>query len=93
MHDRALRRIAADIELVAFSPDEIQKLAMEYVEAGGIIHQIKEQRPEYNDYDFYYKLIVPVPDFVHGLFIEMRMTDPDAECPTVRVVNAHPQRK
>ncbi len=58
-----------------------------------MIQQVKEQRPEHGDFEFYYKAIIPVAEFRHGLFVEMCLTDDDADYPVVLIVNAHPQRK
>lgn len=91
--DRAHPRVQADTELAGLTPKAIRKLMIEFVVAGGIIQQVNEQRPEYNDFDFYYKVIVPAAEFPHGLFVEMRLIDPDVDCPTVLLVNAHAQRK
>jgi hypothetical protein len=68
--DRAMERVQLDADLAELTPAAIRKLTIEFVVAGGIIQQVKEQRPEYNDFDFYYKAIVPVPEFPHGLFVE-----------------------
>ena len=91
--DRAFRRLQNGPELAGLTPSAIRQFTIEFVVAGGIIRQVREQRPEYNDYDFYYKVILSVPEFPHELFVEMRLVDPDVDCPTVLLVNAHPQRK
>jgi hypothetical protein len=92
-HDRAFRQVQTDPELLAFTPLAIRQLTIEFVVTGGIIEQVEEKRPEYNEYDFYYMVILSLPEFPHGLFVEMRLVDPDIDCPTVLLVNAHPQRK
>lgn len=92
-YDGAVRRVERDPDLRELSADEIRLLVIEFVLAGGIIRQAKERRPEYGDYEFYYKAILPVPDFPQELFVEMRVVDPEPECPTVLIVNAHPQRQ
>ena len=91
--DRALRRIEKDPEVAGLTPSAIRQLTIEFVAADGIIRQVTEQRPEFNDYDFYYKVILSVPEFPHELFVELRLVDPDTDLPTVLLVNAHPQRK
>lgn len=92
-HDRAIRRVERDRDLEALTADEIRRLTIEFVVAGGTIRQVKEQRPEYNGYEFYYKLIIPVSELSHDLFVELRLFDPDSDVPTVLMVNAHPQQK
>jgi len=38
----------------------------------------------------YYKVIIPVDDFRHGVFVEIRLTgDDDPEYPEVTLFNAH----
>lgn len=92
-HERGLKRVQTDAELAGLTPTAIRELAIEFVLGGGIIGQVKEKRPEYDEYEFYYKVVVPVPEFSPGLFVEMRLVDPDTDCPTVLLVNAHAQRK
>ena len=91
--DRAFRRLQKDSELAGLTPSAIRQLTIEFVAANGIIRQVKEQRPEYNDYEFYYKVLLTVPEFPHELFVELRLVDADVDLPTVFLVNAHPQRK
>ena len=40
---------------------------------------------------FYYKVILPVPGLLQGLFVELVLTDDDADVPSVMIVNAHEQ--
>jgi hypothetical protein len=91
--DRARPRVQADSALLRLSPDAIRNLAIEFVEEGGIIRQVREQRPEYGEFDFYYKIVLAGEGLPLGLFVEMRLTDADEDCPTVMLVNAHPQTK
>jgi hypothetical protein len=92
-HERAFERVQRDQDLLGLTPEAIRQLAIAFVSLGGMIEQVQEKRPEYNDFDFYYKTVVPVPGFPHGLFVEMRLHDADAECPVVLLVNAHAQWK
>ena len=71
--DRAFVRLQKDSELAGLTPSAIRQFTIEFVAAGGIIRQVKEQRPEYNDYDFYYKVILSVAEFPDELFVEMRL--------------------
>ncbi|MBI2807114.1 MAG: hypothetical protein HYX68_19205 [Planctomycetes bacterium] len=91
-HDRAVHRVEREPDLQGVTPDEIRTLTINFVVAGGRIHQVKEQRPEYNDYDFYYKIVFSVSELSHELFVELRLVDSDADVPAVLIVNAHPQR-
>src|SRR6266540_5763532 len=40
---------------------------------------------------FYYKVILSVPGLIHGLFVELVLTDDDKDLPSVMIVNAHEQ--
>ncbi len=53
----------------------------------------EDTNPGWSDkYDDYDKAIIPVEDFPHGLFVEMRLTGDDPDVPVVTLVNAHTQR-
>ncbi len=64
-------------------------------QANSVVRQILETREDYrDDFRFYYKVILPVDGFRHGVFVEMRLTgDDDPEYPEVTLFNAHEQRK
>src|SRR5437868_291649 len=83
--DRATRRILADQDLQAFTPDGIRALLQEFVANKGSIQQVPETRPEYSDRRFYYKAVLSVPEFRHGLFVEIVVDDDDPELPAVRL--------
>ena len=79
-------------QLKEFTPEEVRRLTIEAVLVKGLtVIQVKENRGF--PYDYYYKVIIPVPEFVHGLFVEMVVDDPDTDTPTVLIKNAHEQRK
>ena len=46
-----------------------------------------------NDREFYYKAVLTIEGFPHGVFVEAVMDDEDPDCPAVLLVNAHPQRR
>src|SRR6266571_2859389 len=92
-HDRTFRRVQADPDLHGLMPVAIRQLLIDFVEAGGVIEQVKERRPEYAEYEFYYKAVLDVASIPLGLFVEIRMLDADIDCPAVLIVNAHPQRR
>jgi hypothetical protein len=91
--EKSSRRVRNDPDLKGLTPEGIKKLLIEFVIQTGKVSQKKETRdPWKNNYQFYYKAIVPVEEFKHGLFIEMRLVDDDADFPVVAIVNAHPQQ-
>jgi len=93
--DRAARRVRCDRDLQGLTPEYIRELLRDHVTQHGIgvIDQRPETRSEYSDYRFYYRVIVPVEEFQHGLFVELRLVDDDPDAPAVRIVNAHEQRR
>ena len=92
--DRAARRIRGDRAFKDLTPDNILDFLCAFVaNKGGEITQREEKRAEYSDRRFWYRVVVPVPVFPHGLFVEMVLDDDDPEVPVVRLVNAHEQRR
>ena len=91
--DRAARRVRRDRDLRGLTPEGIKALLQDHVRQGGQVDQLPENRPEYADRRFWYRVIVPVDEFTHGLFVEIVLDDDDPEDPAVRIVNAHEQRR
>lgn len=92
--DKAARRIRGDSLLLGFTPEGIKRRLCELVAScGEVIQQVPETRPEYSDRRFYYKVILPVDEFQHGLFVEIVIDDDDPDLPAVRLVNAHEQKR
>ena len=71
----------------------IKQRVTEFVSTGGEVQQVQERRPEYGHRAYYYKAIIPEPDFPNGIFVEMELTDDDPELPCVTLLNAHPQSR
>ena len=94
VNDKTARRVAEDPDLRGtITPRGIILDTRDFVRTGGVVEQVRETRPEYRDrYRFYYKAIVPIPGLHLPLFVEMRLTDDDPDCPVVMLVNAHLQR-
>lgn len=85
-------RCAAKVRdlLQEFTPEEVRRLTYEAVVYDNLpIKQVRETRGF--PYDYYYKVIVPVPEFRHGLFVEMVLEDSDPNDPVVAIKNAHEQ--
>ncbi len=91
-HERAAERALCDPELQGLTPDGIKKLLEDFVNQGGPIQQVSETRPQYSDRRFYYKVILPLNRFKHGLFVEIILVDDDPKDPAVQIVNAHEQK-
>jgi hypothetical protein len=58
-----------------------------HVAAGGVIDQVAERRPEWNDYDFHYDLRLEIAG--RNLFFETLLRDDDPDDPTIYVVSVH----
>jgi hypothetical protein len=91
--DRAARRLRAQPPLPGLRPEGIRTLLIGFIAAGGEVRQVEETREEYRHARFYYKAVVPVDGLRHGLFVEVVLDDDDPELPSVRIVNAHEQRR
>src|SRR5262245_20416309 len=89
--EKAAQRFRASPPLVGLTPEGARELLIDHVNNGGVIVQVVEHRPEYDDRPFYYKAIVPVAGLRHGLFIEIVLDDDDPDVPAVRIVNCHEQ--
>jgi hypothetical protein len=93
---RSAQIVRGDGELKGLTTSTIKAELTSFVKANGgtVVMQILEARPEWREeYKFYYKVILPIEDLKHGLFVEIRLTDDDPDVPTVTLVGAHPQRK
>ncbi len=91
--DKEAHRVRSSPPLPGLTPEGIREELIHYVCAGGEVVQVDEKRPERDDRPFYYKVIVPMEGLRHGLFVEIVLDDDDAELPSVRLVNAHEQRR
>ena len=66
---------------------------IQHVRNGGEVHQHKEDRERWKDRrDYWYHVVIPVPAFAKGLFVELELRNSDAEFPEIGLVNAHEQR-
>ncbi|HEV7222838.1 MAG TPA: hypothetical protein VGN42_09060, partial [Pirellulales bacterium] len=88
------RRVRAKPPCEGLTPEGIKRLLCEFVAVqAGEVRQVAENRSEYGDRRFYYKVVVPVKEFSRGLFIELVLVDDDADYPVVAIVNAHEQKR
>lgn len=92
--EKAAQRVLSDCGL---APEFIKELLEEYVtnhpEAVTAKRESRGQETRYPR-DIWFRVILPVEDFVHGLFVELVLEDPpDPDVPGVVIVNAHEQRR
>lgn len=89
--DQAYRRLRQS-PIANLTVASIREELIRYVLQGGQVTQLPENREEYSDHEFYYKVVLPVPGLVRGLFVELILTDEDPDVPEVLIVNVHEQR-
>jgi putative zinc finger/helix-turn-helix YgiT family protein len=89
--DRVIAKARGQLaDLDGFTPDEIRRKSVDFVNNGGQIRQSGETREEYAaDYRFKYIVILPCDDFPRGVFVEFVLVDDDPEGPVVHIVSAH----
>ena len=91
--DKVVARVRSDASLQGLQPQYIKARLYQYVaEENGKIDQRREQRPEYSDRDYWYRVCIPEDGFPRGIFVEIILENPDDDCPVVALVNAHAQR-
>ncbi len=74
-------------QLAGVDPRYIAKMMYDYVQAGGVIDQVPETRPEWNDRPFHYDLRIPITGRL--IYIETILIDDDPTDLVIRVVNIH----
>ncbi len=93
---KSAERVRQDVDLQGLTPKGLRQELIQHVRSSGddVVIQVKETREPYcNIYGYYYKVILPLAGFRHGVFVEMRLTgDDDHDFPEVTLVNAHRQR-
>jgi hypothetical protein len=93
VNDKEANRVRIDPANQGLRAGEIIRLLREHVRVSGpsCVEQIREQREGWRDQrDYWYRVIVPVDGFPHGLFVELQLLDDDPEVPRVVLLNAHP---
>jgi len=86
-------RVRSDRSLMGLTLKIITVLLRDYIGRGGQIDRRLDTRPEEHSQDYWYRVIIPVEGFTHGLFLKIILTDDDPEAPAVRIVSVHEQRK
>lgn len=86
-------RVRSDSSMMGLTPEAITALLRDYVGRGGRIDRRADPYPEEHSQDYWYRVIVPVEGFTHGLFVKIILLDDDPEAPAVRIVSVHEQRQ
>jgi hypothetical protein len=91
----AYQRVRRDPDMQGLTPEAIRHLLREHVKDGNALEIREETREEKRLEDpenpYWYRAVIPVAAFSHGLFVEVILLDHDEEEPFVQIVNAHPQ--
>ncbi|HMC65352.1 MAG TPA: hypothetical protein VKI65_10480 [Gemmataceae bacterium] len=72
---------------LGLTPRMMARSMHDHVEAGGEIQQVRERRPDWDDYEFHYDLRLPVSGRL--IYIETVLKDEDPTDPIVHVVSIH----
>ena len=90
---REAARIRRDGGLAGLTVEGIKALLVEHVKRGGRVDQRSETRLEKQSRrEYWYRVLIPnIPEMPRGLFVELELYDPDPECPSVLILNAHRQ--
>jgi hypothetical protein len=96
-HEKGANLVRGDPDLQGLTPEFLKKELIHHVRINpdAVVVQVKEERDHWKDhYRFYYKVVLPLQGFPHGIFVEMRLTgDDDPDFPEVTIVRALPQRR
>lgn len=93
INDNEANRVRSDPSNQGLTPGEIKRLTREYVRLNepNCVEQLREVRENRKDRrEYWYRVIVPIDGFPHGLFVEMELLDDDPVVPVVVLLNAHP---
>jgi hypothetical protein len=93
--DAALRLMLGNTEMKGFTGSGARQLLRAFVLQGNhltVRQETRSEKLEENPDDpFWYRAIIPVPEFPNGLFLEVKLVDEDEEEPFVEIVSANPQ--
>jgi hypothetical protein len=73
--------------LPGFTLKALAKLMHDHVQAGRVIDQVPEQRPEWNDYPFHYDFRLTWVG--RAIYVETILKDDDPDDPTIHIVSIH----
>lgn len=95
INDREALRVTEDSRNQGLTAIEIRELAREWIRMGSRIACVQETRQGYRDRrHFHYDVILEnIDGFPRGLYVEMELSSPDEDTPTVSLLNAHPPSK
>jgi hypothetical protein len=74
-------------ELGGLSLKDVAKAMNDFCQAGGVIDQVLERRPEYSIWPFHYDFRLQLAS--KNVYIETILQDDDPKDPTIRIVSIH----
>jgi hypothetical protein len=74
-------------ELAGLTLKDVSRAMYDFLQAGGVIDQIAETRPQWNDYPFHYDFRLHLSG--RFVYIETVLDNDDPADPTIRVVSIH----
>jgi hypothetical protein len=90
-----LVRDDSDLHGQGITAKAIRALLRQFVLDGHSLEFRPETRDEYlaenPDDPYWYRAIIPVPGFPHGIFVEVKLVDDDPIEPWIEIVSAHRQ--
>lgn len=94
--DSAIRLMQDDPEMRGFTSHGVRLLLREFVNTGNSLSVRQERRAEWvedrPDHPYWYRAILPVPEFSQGLLVEAILLDhEEEEDPFIQIVHAHRQ--
>jgi hypothetical protein len=89
INEKATARVRNDPANQGLTPEGIRRLLLDFVRQGGQVEQRVEERQEWkNRREFWFRVVVPVAGFPHGLFVEMELADDDPDVPAVSLLRS-----
>lgn len=92
--EKSAALVRSNPDLKGFTPEFMRRELIRLVRNGQVVvKQVVEKRHWKEYYQYWYMVIFPFGEFKTGLFVEMRLVDPDEpefEFPVVALVGAHP---
>jgi hypothetical protein len=73
--------------LEGFNLKNLAKLMYDHVQAGRVIDQVRERRPEYSDRDYHYDFRLLWAG--RHIYVESVLVDDDPKDPTIQIVSMH----
>jgi hypothetical protein len=93
--DSVYRQLRDDPDLAPYSPAGIKEILRSFVVSGKNLEARQETRQEWleecPDDPWWYKAVIPVPEFPKGLFQEVKLIDDGESDPWVEIVRVHRQ--